>query len=103
MTNAAGDQKKMHHDLTNVGLRAQATAAGLVQLCAELRRESILDDAAIDRIKDAIADEIAVNAPRTVYKNDYRRGVRSRLDRLFAGEQKLGPAEELELPAERRP
>ena len=95
MTIAGSDQKKMHHDLTNVGLRAQATAAGLVQLCAELRRADILEDAAMERIKDVIADTIVVGAPRGVHKVDYRRDVRVRLDRLFAGEQKLGPAEEL--------
>ena len=95
MTIAGNDQKKMHHDLTNVGLRAQATAAGLVQLCAELRRANVLADDAIERIKDAITDEIVVAAPRTVYKQDYRRDVRGRMDRLFAGEQKIGPAEEL--------
>lgn len=29
-------QRKLHFDLTNVGLRAQATATGLVRLCREL-------------------------------------------------------------------
>jgi len=95
MTIAGNDQKKMHHDLTNVGLRAQATAAGLVQLCAELRRANVLEDAALERIKDVIADVIAVGAPRGAHKIDYRRDIKGRLDRLFAGEQKLGPAEEL--------
>jgi len=71
MTNAFGGQKKMHHDLTNVRLRAQATAAGLVQLCAEPRRQT------------------------------YSGMRRSRLDRLFSGEQKVGPAEDLDHPAPR--
>lgn len=57
-------QKKLHFDVTNVGLRAQATAVGLVQLCLELRRTNILDEAAIERIKDTIADEVSVTAPR---------------------------------------
>lgn len=85
-------QKKLHFDLTYVGLRAQATAAGLVQLCIELRRANALDDAALDRIKLAVADEICVGAPRSVAPHDYRRDVRSRLDRLFAGEEAVGPA-----------
>lgn len=95
MTIAGGDQKKLHYDLTNVGLRAQATAVGLLQLCIELRRANVLDNAAVDRIKSAIADEIIVCAPRPIDRQDYRRDVRERLDRLFAGEQKLGAPEEL--------
>lgn len=85
-----GNQRSMHYDLTNVGLRAQATAAGLVQLCIELQRLNILDDTAVGRIKNAIADEIITCASRPVDRKDYRRDVRSRLDRLFAGEEKIG-------------
>ncbi len=95
MTIAGGNQKKLHYDLTNVGLRAQATAAGLVQLCVELRRADVLDDVALERIKTAIADEIVVCAARPVDKQDYRRDVKNRLDRLFSGEEKLGSGDEL--------
>lgn len=91
-----GDQKKLHYDLTNVGLRAQATAVGLVQLCNELRRAGVLEDAAIDRIKNAIADEIVVCAARPVASRDYRREVCDRLDHIFAGDQKIGPASEMQ-------
>ncbi|MFZ2997295.1 hypothetical protein [Sphingobium sp.] len=89
------DQKKLHYELTNVGLRAQATAVGLLQLCSELRRAGVLDEGAISRIKDAIADEIVVCAPRPVAGRDYRQEVRTRLNHLFAGDQKLGPADEM--------
>ncbi|MXP24969.1 hypothetical protein GRI39_02765 [Altererythrobacter indicus] len=95
MTIALGEQKKLHYDLTDVGLRAQATAVGLLQLCLELRKVDVLSDAAIDRIKEAITDEIVVCAPRAVNKQEYRRDARARLDRLFAGEQKMGSADEL--------
>ncbi|MGE4429384.1 MAG: hypothetical protein AB7E05_01420 [Sphingobium sp.] len=95
MTIAQGDHKKLHYDLTNVGLRAQATAVGLLQLCVELRRAGVLEDAAVERIKSAIAEEIVVCAPRTVASRDYRQDIRDRLDHLFAGDQKLGPADEL--------
>jgi hypothetical protein len=88
-------QKKLHHELTNVGLRAQATAVGLVQLCTELRRVNVLDDIAVERIKDAIADEISVSAPRSVSSQNYRRDIRNRLDQLFAGERHVGDAEEM--------
>jgi len=87
--------KKLHFDITNVGLRAQATAVGLVQLCVELRRANVLDEAAVERIKDAIADEVAVAAPRTLTSPQYRSEVKSRLDRLFTGEQEVGSAEAL--------
>jgi hypothetical protein len=88
-------QKRLHFDVTNVGLRAQATAVGLVQLCLELRRANVLDEPAIERIKDAIADEVSVTAPRPLVSQRYRGEIRARLDRLFAGEQEVGSAEAL--------
>jgi hypothetical protein len=88
-------QKKLHFDLANVGLRAQATAVGLVQLCRELQRANVLDDAALGRIKDAIADEVSVTAPRPLASGGYRQEIRDRLDHLFAGEQEVGTADGL--------
>jgi hypothetical protein len=88
-------QKKLHFELTNVGLRAQATAVGLVQLCLELRRANVLDEAAIERIKDAIAEQVSVIGTRRVASNAYREDIRARLDRLFAGEQQVGAADAL--------
>lgn len=95
MTPDLDKQKKLHFDLTNVGLRAQATAAGLVQLCLELRRVEILDDPAVERIKTAIACAIEVSAPRSVANAAYRRDIKGRLDQLFAGEAKVGSADAL--------
>lgn len=95
MTMPLDKQKKLHFDLTNVGLRAQATAAGLLQLCLELRRAGVLDDSAIERIKGAIACDIEVAAPRSVATADYRRDIRARLDKLFAGEERVGNADAL--------
>ncbi len=40
-------QRRLHFDLINVGLRAQATAAGLVRLCIELRDADILTEEAL--------------------------------------------------------
>jgi hypothetical protein len=93
MTTPREKQKRLHFDLTNVGLRAQATAVGLVQLCVELQRAKVLDQPALERIKDAIADEVSVTAPRALASPEYRHDIRSRLDRLFAGEQEVGSAE----------
>ncbi|BBF68199.1 MULTISPECIES: hypothetical protein [Sphingomonadaceae] len=88
-------QKKLHFDLSNVGLRAHATAVGLLQLCLELRRAGVLDESAVDRIKGAIACDIEVSAPRSVATAEYRRDIKARLDKLFAGEEKIGSADAL--------
>ena len=95
MTKAYGDHKRLHFDLTNVGLRAQATAVGLVQLCIELRRANVLDQPALERIKDSIAAEVSLTAPRSMASQEYRTEIRARLDRLFAGEHEIGSAEAL--------
>ncbi len=95
MTAPLDKQKKLHFDLSNVGLRAHATAAGLLQLCQELRRAGVLDEPAIERIKDAIACDITVSAARSVATADYRRDIRGRLDKLFAGEERVGTADAL--------
>lgn len=100
MTTAYDKHKRLHFDLTTVGLRAQATAVGLVQLCHELRRANVLDEPAIARIKDAIADEVSVTAPRALKSVEYRREIRTRLDRIFAGEEDVGSAEALSFGAE---
>jgi hypothetical protein len=83
------EDKKLHDTIGFVGLRAQATAVGLLQLSAELRRAGVLDDDAIDRIKDAIAREISLSRPRSPYKEQFDENLRGRLDRLFAGEVAL--------------
>jgi hypothetical protein len=88
-------QKRLHYDVTNVGLRAQATAVGFIQLCVELQRVNVIDDRAIRRIKDAIVDELIVTAPRQVASSTYRQDVLARLDRLFAGEEEVGTADAL--------
>ncbi|WP_232492776.1 hypothetical protein [Novosphingobium kaempferiae] len=92
---ATTESARMHDDLKNIGLRAQATAAGLVQLCKELNAVGVLDQAAVDRVKHAIADEIALTAPRPIPRASFRREVCERLDALFAGDEKVGSAERL--------
>ncbi|WP_242146390.1 MULTISPECIES: hypothetical protein [unclassified Sphingomonas] len=99
MSTSYDQQKRLHWELTNVELRAHATAIGLVQLCIELRRANVLEEAALERIKDAIADQVSVSATRAMASKNYRRDVRSRLDRLFAGDQEVGSAEELSFGA----
>jgi hypothetical protein len=89
------DDKRLHQEVGYVGLRAQATAIGFLQLCIELRRSGVLGDDAIDRIKERISCELSLSAPRSVSHAEYARDVRSRLDRLFAGQEKIGDADAL--------
>jgi hypothetical protein len=84
------DHHRVHLALEFLGMRAQATAMGLVQLCTELRRAGVIDQAAVDRVKESIAEEIAEHAPRTVAKQQYLRDIRGRLDRIFAGDEPIG-------------
>lgn len=89
------EDKRLHYDLGNVGLRAQATAAGLLQLCAELRDAGVLGEEAIERIKERIARDITLSAPKSTTPEAYKREVRGRLDRLFAGCESVGSADAL--------
>ena len=88
-------QRKLHFDLMNVGLRAQATAVGLVQLCVELRKAKVLDEPAIERIKTAIANDVSLAGPRSIPPKVYRADIKERLDHLFAGEEEVGSAQAL--------
>lgn len=99
---ATGKQRDLHSELTNIGFRAQATTMGLVQLCAELRRANLIDGSAVGRIKAAITDELTANAPRTSVREDSRRSVRARLDRVFAGEEEVGTADVHSLATEQK-
>ncbi len=89
------EDKKLHYELGNVGLRAQATAAGFLQLCAELRDAGVLGEDAIERIKERIARDITLSAPRSTTADEHKRDVKTRLDRLFAGCESVGSADAL--------
>lgn len=89
------EDKQLHYELGNVGLRAQATAAGLLQLCAELGDAGVLSPAAIERIKDRIARDITLSAPKSTTHDAFKREIRTRLDRLFAGCENVGSADAL--------
>ncbi len=89
------EDKRLHYELGNIGLRAQATAAGFLQLCAELRDTGILSPDAIERIKDRIARDITLSAPRSTTPEQFKIEIRDRLDRLFAGCESVGNADAL--------
>ena len=79
----AAEARQLHRTLEFIGLRAQATTVGLIQVCAELVRAGLLDDAAIQRIKDAIHRELSVIQPRGRNQAEFDETLRSRLDAIF--------------------
>lgn len=81
--------KRLHDEVGFIGLRAQATAVGLLQISIELRQAGVLDDPAIERIKDAIANDLALAPPKHLTREEHRITVKRRLDRLFSGNESL--------------
>lgn len=75
--------RDLHRTLEFIGLRAQATTVGMLQLCAELVKSGVLQDEAIGRIKDAIFREIAVNQPLGYNRAEFERTLKQRLDSIF--------------------
>jgi hypothetical protein len=84
------NERRLHDSVEFVGLRAQATAVGLLQLCAQLVRVGVLDEHAVTVIKDAIAKDIVLTRPRSASRDDYERSIRERLDSLFSGQEAVG-------------
>ena len=74
---------RLHECLDYIGMRAQATSVGLLQLCAELVAARVLDDAAVERIKNAIQHDITVSRPRKHGQADFEHLLRKRLDAVF--------------------
>ena len=87
---ADDDSKRVHETITFLGLRAQATAVGMIQTAVELRRAGVLDDAALGRIKDAIFRDLALSCPRSQSRTVYEANLRRRLDALFAERERVG-------------
>lgn len=81
--NAKEQAIRLHECLDYIGLRAQATSVGLLQLCAELVAVGVLDDDAVDRIKSAIQHDIAVSRPRKHGQAEFETVLRKRLDAVF--------------------
>lgn len=84
------ENRKLRESVDLLGLRAQVTAVGLVQLAVELKRAGAIDDAALDRIKDAICGDIMLSRPPAINRAEYERSIRSRLDALFQGREPVG-------------
>ena len=84
------ENRKLRESVDLLGLRAQVTAVGFVQLAVELKRAGVLDDDAIGRIKDAICGDIMLSKPTAVEREEYERSIRRRLDALFQGREPVG-------------
>ena len=85
------EARELHRTLEYIGLRAQATTVGLIQLCAELVRVRLLDDEAVQRIKDAIHRELTVSQKNRRDPKEFQNMLRQRLDAIFphAGDAEL--------------
>jgi predicted deacylase len=81
------EDRRLHDAMDFIGLRALATAAGLIQMCSELRRAGVFDDAAVDRVKEAMAREIALSH-RGTFETEFKTA-KQRLDALFEGREEL--------------
>lgn len=88
------ESQKLHEDIAFLGLRAQATAVGLVQLSIELQRAGVLSQDAICRVKGAIADNLTLKTPSYLTAKEHRCEVAQRLDKLFSGQATLPELDE---------
>ena len=84
------DEKRIHDSVNLVGLRAHATAVGFLTLTRELAKAGVLDDAAVERIKESIVKELSLGRSRSSSAEEFERTTRHRLDLLFAGKEKVG-------------
>ncbi|WP_066794387.1 hypothetical protein [Sphingomonas soli] len=74
---------RLHESLDFIGLRAQATSVGLLQLCAELVAVGVLDNAAVERIKHAIRKDITISRRGKHGQGEFEETLRKRLDSIF--------------------
>ncbi|MBC2665746.1 hypothetical protein H7F51_09435 [Novosphingobium flavum] len=82
------DAQKTHLDLKLAGFRAHATAAGFLQLTRELRSNGLIDDSSIERIREAMLDELLENLPLSLIGDrEYENRLRKRLTDLLSGNQ----------------
>lgn len=77
------EARKQHQMLSLLGVRDTGTTAGLLQLCSELAHAKLLDDAAVERIKDAIVSDISLSCPRSMARTQYEGAIRERMDGLL--------------------
>ena len=76
--------RETRQKLRSIGIDGEGAAIGLLQLCAELSSASLLDEAALQRVRDAIGDHLGISCPVSAHEQH----VRQRLEELFA--ERLG-------------
>lgn len=77
------NDRHTHSELNLLGFRSRAAVVGLLQLTKELHRSGVLDDAATNRVRDAVVDELALMRPRHASSAELRENLRKRLDTLM--------------------
>ena len=91
------EARATHQSVDLLRLRAHATAVGMLQLTAELVRAGVLDQDAVERVKDAIASDLALSRPPAMSAQAFDAANRRRLDALFAGKEKVSDQPDPEL------
>lgn len=100
---------RRHESMEFIGLRAQATVVGLLQLCTELVNAGVLKADAIGRIKGAIREDILVSRPRARATQGFQELLDARLDALFPDcgspqrETPVGTSGDMQAALEARP
>ncbi|QAY76189.1 hypothetical protein [Sphingosinicella sp. BN140058] len=77
------EARRLHQELEFIGLRAQATSVGFLQLCAELVKAGVIGNDGLQRIKDAIHREITCTNSRRHGRDEFETTLRQRLDAIF--------------------
>jgi hypothetical protein len=75
--------ERQHSDVTITGFRAQAAAVGLIQLIIELQSAGLLSVTAVERIRDAIIDDLMLSRPIHAEEKDFRDRLRTRFARML--------------------
>jgi hypothetical protein len=73
----------LHHLLAVVGIRAPIAATAVFQLIVELHRANILDEPAVERIKDAIVREAYNASSSPLPRAEFATQLHLQLDLLF--------------------
>jgi len=88
--------RERHHNIDIVGLRAHATAVGLIQLCEELLNAGVLSGDGLDRIKAAICEELVVaRKARVSVTMHFHETLRQRIDAVFPAASRTSVREQV--------
>ena len=84
------ETRRTHCDLSLAGLRAEATATGLIQLMRELRGSGSLAPDAVGRTRDRVVDDLTLSCPIGAKEDAFRDDLRRRLDHLLEDDASEG-------------